>query len=73
VIFSSRDEAEARRVAVSWYRVWLDGQSGLRAAARQQLTGRDLLCWCPLPEPGEPDHCHAVVLIELCNVRQPAA
>lgn len=31
------------------------------------LRGRDLACWCPLPEPGQPDICHAAVLLELCN------
>lgn len=34
---------------------------------RAELAGRDLMCWCPLPEPGQPDHCHAAVLIELAN------
>jgi len=33
----------------------------------QQLRGRDLACWCPLPAPGQPDHCHATVLLELAN------
>lgn len=28
------------------------------------LRGRDLCCTCKLPAPGEPDHCHAVVLME---------
>lgn len=31
------------------------------------LRGRDLVCWCPLPPPGEPDLCHASVLLELAN------
>ncbi|MDX3637786.1 DUF4326 domain-containing protein [Streptomyces europaeiscabiei] len=31
------------------------------------LRGRDLVCWCPLPEPGQPDHCHAAVLLKLAN------
>jgi hypothetical protein len=30
-----------------------------------ELRGKDLACTCPLPEPGQPDHCHAAVLIEL--------
>ncbi|MBV9023352.1 MAG: DUF4326 domain-containing protein [Streptomycetaceae bacterium] len=34
---------------------------------RRDLGGRDLACWCRPPEPGEPDHCHAAVLIELSN------
>lgn len=29
------------------------------------LHGRDLACTCPLPEPGQPDHCHAAVLLAL--------
>lgn len=40
------------------------------ADLRRDLAGRDLMCWCPIPEPGQPDHCHAAVLIELAN--QPA-
>jgi hypothetical protein len=34
---------------------------------REELGGRDLMCWCPLPADGEPDHCHAAVLISLAN------
>lgn len=34
---------------------------------REELGGRDLACWCPLPAEGEPDHCHAAVLLELAN------
>lgn len=30
---------------------------------RRELGGRDLACWCPLPEPGQPDICHAAVLL----------
>lgn len=32
-----------------------------------ELAGRDLACWCPLPAPGEPDWCHAAVLLRLAN------
>ena len=28
------------------------------------LRGKNLACWCPLPEPGEADMCHAAVLME---------
>lgn len=31
------------------------------------LRGKDLACTCPLPEPGQPDHCHAVHLLRLAN------
>jgi hypothetical protein len=37
------------------------------ADLRRDLAGRDLMCWCPLPEPGQPDHCHAAVLLKLAN------
>jgi hypothetical protein len=28
------------------------------------LEGKNLACWCPLPEPGEIDVCHGAVLLE---------
>lgn len=31
------------------------------------LRGKSLACWCPLPPPGEPDHCHAAILLEIAN------
>ena len=31
------------------------------------LRGRTLACWCPLPADGEPDICHARVLLDLAN------
>jgi len=31
---------------------------------RVELAGRDLACPCPIPEPGEVDHCHARVLMD---------
>lgn len=33
----------------------------------ESLRGKNLACWCPLPEDGEPDMCHAAVLIEVAN------
>ena len=64
IIYSADNPTDARRVAVDWYRAWLSSQSSLLAAIRRELAGRDLACWCPLPEPGDPDHCHAAVLLE---------
>lgn len=32
-----------------------------------ELAGKDLACWCPLPAEGEPDICHAAVLLEMAN------
>jgi hypothetical protein len=34
---------------------------------RAELGGRDLACWCPLPAPGQPDHCHGAVLLAIAN------
>ncbi len=31
------------------------------------LRGKNLACWCPLPGHGEPDICHAALLLELAN------
>lgn len=41
------------------------------AEIRDQLAGKNLACWCPLPEPGQPDWCHAAVLLRLANEREP--
>lgn len=52
-----------RAVVVAEYRQWLNapGREALREAARHELRGKDLVCWCaPLP-------CHADVLLEVAN------
>lgn len=53
--------------AVNLYEMWqVDG--ALRAAARAELAGRDLACWCPLSDAnGGPVPCHADVLLRLAN------
>ncbi|MER6092537.1 DUF4326 domain-containing protein [Streptomyces bluensis] len=38
-----------------------------------ELAGKDLACWCRLPEPGKPDHCHATVLLQLAERAAKAA
>jgi hypothetical protein len=53
------------------YRRFIEQRPSLAEAARTELAGRDLMCWCPPPAPGQPDHCHAAVLLEIAN--QPAA
>lgn len=53
---------EARRFAVEAYRHHLDTHPFLVKDVREQLAGRDLMCWCP---PGEP--CHADVLLRVAN------
>ncbi|MFI0233114.1 DUF4326 domain-containing protein [Streptomyces sp. NPDC017086] len=63
------DGLDARRYATELYRSWINQpeQESLRNLARVLLRGRDLTCWCPLPAPGQPDHCHATVLLEIAN------
>jgi hypothetical protein len=67
------NEAEARRYATEAYRVWINQpeQADTRRLFRALLRGRDLTCWCPLPELGQPDHCHAAVLLELAAKAAP--
>lgn len=37
-------------------------------AARAELRGKNLACWCPLPtEPYAKDECHAAVLLQIAN------
>ena len=35
--------------------------------ARAELRGKHLACWCGLPGAGEPDHCHAAILLRIAN------
>lgn len=50
-----------REEVVRRYREWLNTQPSLLEAARRELRGKDLVCWCaPLP-------CHADVLLEVAN------
>jgi hypothetical protein len=46
------------------YRHWLLSDAGreTREAARHELRGKDLACWCPINKP-----CHADVLLEVAN------
>ncbi|WP_329390123.1 DUF4326 domain-containing protein [Streptomyces sp. NBC_01716] len=61
-------KAEAHRFAVDSYRAHLDAHPELVAAAREELRGRDLMCWCA-PELA----CHVDVLLPLANAAAVAA
>jgi hypothetical protein len=50
--------------AVLLYRAYLDCWPGLVANARQELAGKDLACWCPVPAEWP---CHADVLLEIAD------
>jgi hypothetical protein len=52
-----------RATSLARYEAWLATQPSLVAAARAELAGRDLVCWCPL----ENGPCHADVLLEVAN------
>lgn len=71
-------DTEARARCARYYAGWLDGEVSLtdpelirrRAWILDnlgQLAGHPLACWCPLPQPGQPDHCHAAHLIHRAN------
>ncbi|MFF3643420.1 DUF4326 domain-containing protein [Streptomyces sp. NPDC002564] len=51
-----------REQAVAMFRDWIADRPSLVEAARTELAGRDLMCWCPLDEP-----CHADVLLAVAN------
>lgn len=63
------DVADARADATDRYARWIrePEQADTLLLFRALLHGRDLTCWCPYPEPGQPDHCHAAVLLRLAN------
>ena len=78
--FATKDNV--RQVCVDFYRDWLNKGStmwstwmyldeGFRervvAEAPKELRGKNLACWCPLPKDGQPDLCHAAVLLEIAN------
>jgi hypothetical protein len=74
---------EARKVCVDAFRTWLlfadtgDSDVYIDAGGRYdrrwmrenlpELRGLDLACLCPLPAEGEPDICHAAVLLKIAN------
>ena len=39
----------------------------LVSAARAELRGKNLACWCKQPGPYEDDACHAAVLLKIAN------
>lgn len=59
---------ETLRLAVANYRDWLTGSYRTSKAPpslgklREELQGKDLVCWCPLDQP-----CHADILLEIAN------
>jgi hypothetical protein len=55
---------EADRAAcLERYEKYLQQRPDLKAAARRELRGKDLVCWCA------PKACHADVLLRIANER----
>lgn len=52
---------DTRAEAISKYREWLLSQPDLLEQVKQELAGKDLVCWCA------PHECHGDVLLELAN------
>lgn len=62
------DVRAAHALAVARFRSWIaESMPGTAEAARQELRGKVLVCWCPLTLP-----CHADVLLELANAEASA-
>lgn len=55
----------SRELAVQAYSWWIIEQPGLMMRMAAELGGKNLACWCPRPNLGEPDHCHAADLLSL--------
>ncbi len=53
-----------REEAIKLYREWLSHQPKLRADAKSELKGKDLVCFCA------PAACHGDVLLEIANENQ---
>lgn len=55
-----------KRHAFVLYRSFAPLSQKLTLAARADLRGKNLACWCDRPDPYE-DACHAAVLLEIAN------
>ncbi|MBL8473820.1 MAG: DUF4326 domain-containing protein [Rhodocyclaceae bacterium] len=59
-----------KRHAFVLYRSFAPMNEVLVKAAREELAGKNLACWCALDNPYE-DACHAAVLLDLANKYMP--
>jgi len=65
-VFQAKDAA--LKCAVGLYEgVCVRPGAELANEALRELRGMNLGCWCPLPAKGEPDVCHAEVLLRVAN------
>jgi hypothetical protein len=76
--FSAKEHGRDRAVVL--HRAWLTGKALGKGRSKElqqkrnavlealpALRGKNLACWCSLPEADEPDKCHAALLLELAN------
>jgi len=61
-----------REAVVRLYRDYLDKRPELKEAARRELKGKDLVCWCHNWDGigTNPMFCHADVLLEVANAEK---
>ena len=64
-------QAKAKEKYRRWLAIGFQSGAITEQQIREDLGGYDLACWCPLPAPGEPDLCHAAVLLEIANPEKP--
>jgi len=51
----------SRDDVIEKYEAWLRSQPALMAAAKRELKGKSLVCWCA------PQRCHGDVLMRIAN------
>ena len=51
----------SRKLVIEKYREWLASRPELVEAARRELAGKDLVCYC------SPSPCHGDILLEVAN------
>lgn len=70
-IARAANELGARHIAVNKFRDRVEAEIAVDPQAAslmwKRLRGRNIACWCALPEPGDPDICHGSVWLSLAN------
>lgn len=61
------EQVKSRRHAWQLYRSVAVDNEHLIVAAKAELRGKNLACFCPLPDAYGHDECHAAVLLEIAN------
>lgn len=58
-----------RRAVITEFRCYLVRDTKMLEAVRQELLGKDLVCWCHTWDGtgDNPNYCHADILLEIAN------